>query len=204
MNRSESSRVGIDALAIVELGEQLDIQRQRQHRPRTLAEHGMSDGVGVDVKTIAFGQHLADHRVDAAEQGLVLQLLVAEPDQRLERNLVAEPMIVAQFQDLGVDESLDQPKDIGVGAALDLAREPLFISRQGRERIGERQPVRQELVGGIEAAPPDDVLVNIPSHPLGRLNAARIPFGAVDFADRIHGSSPLTEWCADRMDEPVG
>ena len=164
----------------------------------------MSDGVGVDVKAIAFGQHVADHRVDAPEQRLVLQLLVAEPDQRLECNLVAEPMVVAQLQNFGVDESLDQPKDIRVGAALDLAREPLFISRQGRERIGERQSVRQELVGGIEAASPDNVLVNIPSHPLGRLNAARIPFGAVDFVDRIHGPFPLAVWCADRMDEPVG
>jgi hypothetical protein len=51
----------------------------------------------------------------------VLQLFVAEPNQRLERNLVAEPVIVAQFEDLGIDEALDQPKDIGVGAALDLA-----------------------------------------------------------------------------------
>ena len=118
--------VGIDALAIVELGEQLDIQRQRQHRPGALAEHGMGDGVGVDVEAIAGGQNVADHRVDAAEQRLVLQLLVAEPDQRLERNLVAEPVILAQFQDLGIDEALDQPEDIGVGAALDLARRTAF------------------------------------------------------------------------------
>ena len=134
--------VGIDALAIVELREQLDIQRQCQHRPCTLAEHGMGDGVGVDVEAIAVGQNVAEHRLDAAEQRLVLQLLVAEPDQRLERDLVAEPVIVAQFKDLGVDEALDQPKDIGVGAALDLAHEPLFIGRQGgeRHRPGKARP----------------------------------------------------------------
>jgi hypothetical protein len=73
--------------------------------------------------------------------GLVLQLLGAESNQRLKSNLVAEPMIFAQFQNLDVDESLDQPKDISVGAALDLAYEPLFIGRQGGERIGERQSV---------------------------------------------------------------
>ena len=48
----------------------------------------------------------------------MFQLLVAEPYQRLERNLVAEPVILAQFQNLGIDEALDQTKDIGVGAAL--------------------------------------------------------------------------------------
>ena len=39
---------------------------------------------------------------NAAKQRLVLQLLVAEPYERLKRNLVAEPVIVAQFQDLGI------------------------------------------------------------------------------------------------------
>src|SRR3984893_16291059 len=86
-------------------------------------------------------------------------ILVAEPNQRLEHNLIAETVILAQFQDLGSDEALDQPKDIGVGAALDLADEPLFVGRQGRERIGQGKPVRQEFVGEIEMAPPNDVLV---------------------------------------------
>ncbi len=151
--------VAIDALAIVELGEQLDIQRQRQYRPCAPAEHGMGDAVGIDIEAIAGGQHLAEHRVDAAEQRLVLQLLVAEPDQRLERDLVAETVIAGQFQDLGRDEALDQPKHIGVGAALDLADEPLFIGRQGGERAGQGEPVREEFLGGVEMAPPDDVFV---------------------------------------------
>jgi hypothetical protein len=124
----------------------------------------VGDGVRIDVKAIPRGQYIADHRVDAAEQRLVLQLLITEPNQRLERNLVAEPMIVAQFQDLGIDEALDQPKDVGVGASLDLAHEPFFIRRQGPERIRKREPVREELVSGIEAAPPDHVLLDAPSH----------------------------------------
>ncbi len=87
----------------------------------------MGDGVGIDFEAIAVRQNVADHRLDAAKQRLVLQLLVAEPNQRLERNLVAETVILAQFKDLGSDEALDQPKDIGIGAALDLAHKPLFI-----------------------------------------------------------------------------
>jgi hypothetical protein len=79
----------------VKLGEQLDVERQRQHCPCAFAEYGAGDGVWVDIEAIAFGQNLADHRVDAAEQRLVLQLLVAEPDERLEHDLVAEPVIAA-------------------------------------------------------------------------------------------------------------
>ena len=55
-----------------------------QHRPRVLREHGMGDAVGVDVEAIAGGQNVADHRVDAAEQRLMLELLVAESNQRPE------------------------------------------------------------------------------------------------------------------------
>src|SRR5262245_51039910 len=126
----------------------------------------MGDSVWVDVEAVAIGQDLADHRVDAAEQRLVLQLLVAEPNQRLEGNLVAEPMVVAELQDFGIDEALDQAKDIRVLAPLDLANEPLFIGRERRERIGQGKPVREKLVSNVEAAPPDYVLFDVPAHPL--------------------------------------
>ena len=59
----------------------------------------------------------------------MLQFLVAEPDQRLERELVAEPIVAADFQDLGGDEPLDQPEHLGVSAPLDLADEALLIRR---------------------------------------------------------------------------
>ena len=146
----------------------------------------MGDGVRIDVKAIPKGQYIADHRVDAAEQRLVLQLLITEPNQRLERDLVAEPMIVAQLEDLSIDEALDQPKDIGVGAPLDLAHEPLLIARKGRKRMGQRKPIREELVSGIEAALPDHVFLDAPSHTLRRFDAARIAVAREDFADRIH------------------
>ena len=117
----------------------------------------------------------------------MFQLLVAEPYQRLKRNLVPEPVILTQFQNLGIDETLDQTKHIGVGAALYLTDEPLFIRRQGRERIRHRKSVWKKLVGGIEAAPADHILFDIPTNPLGRLNAACVPFAAVGAsADHVH------------------
>ena len=125
--------VRVDALAIVQLREQLDIQRQRQDRPGAFAEHSMGDAVGVDVEAIAHGQNVADHRVDATEQRLVLELLVAEPNQRLQRNLISEPVIVAQLQHLGVDETLDQPEDVGIGPALDVQHMVEIAWRHDRE-----------------------------------------------------------------------
>jgi hypothetical protein len=104
--------VGLDTLAIVELGEQLDVQCQRQHRPGALAEHRVGDAVGVDVETVTCGQNVADHGVDATEQRLVLKFLVTETHQRFERNLIAEPVIVAQIQELCVDEALDESEYI--------------------------------------------------------------------------------------------
>jgi hypothetical protein len=42
-------------------------------------------------------------------------------------------------------------------------------------------------VSGIEFAPPDHILVDVPTNPLGRLNAACVPFAAVmDIADHVH------------------
>ena len=51
----------------------------------------------------------------------MLEFLVAKADQRLERDLVAEPVIAAQLQNLSVDKAFDQAEDVGVGPALDLA-----------------------------------------------------------------------------------
>ena len=102
----------------------------------------------------------------------MLQFLVAEPHQRFERDLIAEPVIVAQLQDLGVDEALDQPEDVGVGAALDLAHEALFVERQRGEGVGQGKPVGKEFVVGVETAPPDHVFLDLPAHPLGRLDSS--------------------------------
>jgi hypothetical protein len=44
----------------------------------------------------------------------MLKLLLAEPHQRFDHLLVAERVIAAQLQDLSVNESLDQTKDVGL------------------------------------------------------------------------------------------
>ena len=67
--------------------------------------------------------------LDAAEELLVLELLVGEAHQRLERRLVAEPVVAADLEDLGADVALDQAEDVGVGAALDLAQQPSLVGR---------------------------------------------------------------------------
>ncbi|WP_454651105.1 hypothetical protein [Bradyrhizobium liaoningense] len=81
----------------MDLGKQFDVERQRQHGPRALAEHGSRDIVGIDVEVVAFRQDVADHRIDQAEQRLMFQFLIAESNQCLERHLITEPMIVAQL-----------------------------------------------------------------------------------------------------------
>ena len=95
----------------------------------------------------------------------MLQLLVAEPDQRFERDLVAEPMIAAQLQHLGADKAFDQPEHVGVGAALHLAEIPPLLRRKEMPACRQGEPVGQEFVGEIEPAAADDVGLDVPADP---------------------------------------
>jgi hypothetical protein len=62
----------------------------------------------------------------------MLELFVTETDEGLERDLVAEPMVAADLEDLRVDETLDEAEQVDIGAALHLAEDrPLCISRSG-------------------------------------------------------------------------
>src|SRR5215472_13904193 len=92
----------------------------------------------------------------------MLQLLIAEPDQRFERGLVAEPMIAAQFKDLGIDKTLDQAEHVGVGAALDLAEIALLFRSEEGQRARQGEAVGEKLVREIEPPATDA------SKPLGR------------------------------------
>jgi hypothetical protein len=47
----------------------------------------------------------------------MFQFLIAEPDQCLERNLITEPVIIAQFEDFRIDKAFDQPEYVGIGTA---------------------------------------------------------------------------------------
>ena len=94
---------------------------------------------------------LAGHALEAAEHLLVLEFLVGEAHQRFERDLVAEPVLAADLQHLGADEALDQAEDVGVGAALDLAREALLGRRQEGQLVDLRKAVGQEFLPEVEA-----------------------------------------------------
>jgi hypothetical protein len=65
---------------------------------------------------------LRHHFLDAAEQRLVLELLVGEADDGLERGLVAERVLAADLEHLRGDEALDQAEQVRIGAALHLAQ----------------------------------------------------------------------------------
>jgi hypothetical protein len=106
-----------------------------QVRPSTaqvdLDSTASATSLGSAITHVAVGHVRADHGLDAAEQFLVLEFLVAEADQRLERDLVAQPVIAADLEHLGVDEALHQAEDVGVGAPLDLADQPLLVQWTG-------------------------------------------------------------------------
>ena len=107
----------------MDLREDLDVAGEREHRPRRLAEHDARDVVRIRQHAVARRHAFGGQRLDAAEQLLVLELLVAEAHERFERDLVAEPVVAADLEDLGVDEALDEPEQVRVRSALDLAHE---------------------------------------------------------------------------------
>jgi hypothetical protein len=107
---------------------------------------------------------IADHLLDAAEQFLVLQFLVTEAHQCLQCRLVAEPVIAAHFQHLGVDESLDQTEHVRIGATLYLADQAFVIRVEKIERTQSGDTVGQEFPGKVELPSPDDIPVDVPAH----------------------------------------
>jgi hypothetical protein len=80
-------------------------------------------GIGLWHERVACGHAFGAHELDAAEELLVLDLLVAQAHECLQRRLVAERMLAADLEDLRADEALAQAEHVGVGARLDLAHE---------------------------------------------------------------------------------
>ena len=58
-------------------------------------------------------------------------------------------------------------------------------------------------MGSIKAAPTNNILVDVPSHALGRLNAARISVGVESVGSHSFSVSSA-EWYVDRMDAQTG
>ena len=98
----------------------------------------------------------------------MLDLVAGEPHQRFERKLVAEYVGAALIEHLGADESLDQPEDIGVGAALDLAEQPRLVLGEKAESIDPRKPVGQELAREVEGTALQQIAIDLPFRLLRR------------------------------------
>ena len=116
----------------------------------------------------------------------MLQLFVGEANQRLERVLVAEPVVAAHFEDLGADVTLDQTEDVGVRASLDLRQQAALVGAEEWHPVDERQAVRQELLREVEFSMPDDVAIDVPPDPLGDHDGTGVPRGIdVRLHDRL-------------------
>ena len=178
-----------DARAVVRLAEQLDVAGQRQHGPGAFAENEVGHVVGRDVEAIARRHALGHEPLDAAEQLLVLQLLVGEADQRFERGLIAEPVVAADLEHLRADEALDQAEHVGVGAALHLAQKARFARAQKIQLVDARQAVGQELVTQVELAAANHVAVDVPANSLGDFDALGIARGVGGDGGGLHGGS---------------
>ncbi|MNC84480.1 hypothetical protein D3C83_00360 [compost metagenome] len=167
----------LDRLPVVREHEELDVADEREHRPGRLAEHGARDVVGLGQERVALGHALGGEALHAAEHLLVLELLVGEAHQRLEGDLVAEPVVAAHLQDLGRDEALDQAEHVGVGAALDLGEQAPLVRTEKIDLVHLRDAVRQELPREIELAAADDVAVDVPADALRDFDALGIAPG---------------------------
>src|SRR5206468_2559057 len=136
----------------------------------------------------------ADHRLDPPKQLLVLQLFVGEANQRLERALIAQPVVVAYLEDLGAYEALDQAEDVGVRTSLDLRQQAALVGTEERHPVNERQAVREEFLREVEFAMANHVAIDIPSDALGYLDALRVTRGIdMGLQDRLrnrHGCFP--------------
>src|SRR5215831_20685851 len=105
----------------MELGEQLDVERERQHRPSALRKHCAGDVIWFCAKDVALGHRFPHHALDAPEQFLVLELLVAEAHKRFQSYLIARRVIATELEDFGIDVAFDKPEHIRVSAPLYLA-----------------------------------------------------------------------------------
>jgi hypothetical protein len=92
----------------------------------------------------------------------VLQLLVGEAHQRLERP-GRRASVAAHVEHLRADEALDQPEHVGVGAALYLGQQAARAGTEKIQLVHLRDAVGQELPRKIEPPAADDVAVYVPA-----------------------------------------
>ena len=124
----------------------------------------------------------------------MLDLLVAEAHQRLQRILIAQGVVAADVEHLGGDEALDHSEHVGVRPALNLAQQPAVVRGEKIEAIDHRQPVGQEMPGEVEASTANHVAIDVPADALRNLDALgvtrRVDMRLQDGLRYRHGKSP--------------
>ena len=123
--------------SIVRLDEELDVAREREHRPGALAKHDARHLVRIRDHRVTVRHVCSHHLLQAPKQFLVLEFFSREADEPLERVLVAQDVTSRLVQHLCADEALDESENIGVGAALDLTEQAGILGRQKIEAIDE-------------------------------------------------------------------
>ncbi len=137
---------------------------------------------------VAGGHAVRDHPLDPAEQLLMLELLVGEAHEGLERCLVAQPVVAGELEQLGADETLDQTEHVGVRAALDLRQQPLLRCGQAFDPVRPGQTVGQELLFVVERASLDDVALDIPANALRDFDGLRVALRGAEGGGCLHES----------------
>src|SRR4029078_4317515 len=103
-------------------------------------------------------------------------------------DLVAERVAARDLHHLRADVALDQAEDVRVRAALALRHELALVGAGEGEALDLRELVGHELLGEVEAAAADDVLVDVPADLLRRFDGFRVAGGACGQDCGIHVS----------------
>ncbi len=111
--------VALDAFAIVNLREELDVAREREHGPGRFAQHAACDLGGIRDLGVAAQHFGADRALDAAEQLLVFELFVAEAHESFEHDLIAESLFGRELENLRADIAFHETEDARVGTGLE-------------------------------------------------------------------------------------
>jgi hypothetical protein len=74
-------------------------------------------------------------------------------------------MIPADVHHFGANKTLNQSKNIGVGASLYLAKKALLFLIQKPQLVYLGQAVRQKLLVKVKTAAPENIMFDVPADP---------------------------------------
>lgn len=127
-----------DALHVVRLNKQLDMTGQRQHRPGAGRQYRARHIVWIGNLTISRWQLRTNHRLNAPEQLLMLDLVVGKAHQRFECELIVKDMGPTLIEHFGTDKTLDQAKNIRIGSTLNLAKQARLVRGEKGQAVDPR------------------------------------------------------------------